>query len=64
MTEQKKKSKLLPILRRLLMGAVIFPPMVALTNIDKEPVPQKMKVVGERVIIPGSQLYLDRNPSF
>ncbi len=62
MSELKNKlSK--PFLRRLLIGLVIFPPMVAITNSEREE-RVTMKAVGQQIVIPGSKSYLDPNPSF
>lgn len=65
--DRKETKKYYGLIRRLLVGAVIFPSFVALTSIDQDETnkPQrKMHRVGERIVTPGSQSYLDLNPSF
>lgn len=53
------------LLRRLLICAVILPPMVGVTSIWKsEEVHQRLFVAGKTIVIPGSQSYLDPNPGF
>ena len=66
MGKLKPISKIkLPVLRRVMMGVVIFSPMVAMTYYKSEPVNQpRMRQVGDRIVTPGSQLYLDLNPNF
>lgn len=53
------------LFRRLLIGAVMLPPIVGVTSIEKEEKPHaKMVVHSAEIVIPGSASYLDPNPSF
>lgn len=53
------------LLRRLIICAVILPPVVGVTGIWKsDDTHLRLFVAGKTIVIPGSQSYLDPNPSF
>ena len=54
-----------PFLRRLLIGAVILPPVIGLSGVGGTKVERlHIFATAHQIIIPGSPSYLDLNPNF
>jgi hypothetical protein len=65
MKTQSTSSTAKALLRRLLIGMVMLPPMVGVSSISKDEESRpRMKVHANQIVIPGSPSYLDPNPSF
>ncbi len=65
--DPNNNKAMLGFLRRLLVAAVIFPSIVAISSISPDELNKphhQMRQVGSRLVIPGSPSYLDLNPSF
>ena len=52
------------VMRRILILAVMCPPLIGVTKINDDEKHAGLRKVGARIVIHGSPSYLDLNPSF